>query len=1266
MAHYPTTATGLQYATYPAGPTAAAQQVTSAAGTNTKGTYVQFAASLGFTANAIEVIITRATATAGRWLIDVATGAAGAETVVLPNALVDMNQTVTTHHGSGLVSLPLAIASGTRVAARTASSMASGSVWLALLLIAAGDTPGCATFVNYGADTSDSGGKSIDPGTTANTKGSYAELTSATATLAQVLVPLFAAGGNVAPTRAIWAVDVATGAAGAESVLVPDLRMSISGNLNDQRLSIRSLTVLTYIAAGTRLAARASCTITDAVDRVLDVAVLIASAPVASVPTVTTLAATAITTTSATLNGTATPNGTSISGFFRWDTVSPPIANTTTPIALGSGSSPVAFSANLSSLAFGTTYYFRAVITDGTTETLGSILSFVTIAPVNHGFKADASPTSPLSILYNSTADALFVFVTWYASAGGLDTTNAVAGITFNGVALTRGGHKAVKGNTMEWWRLASPFVGVATLTVTMASTRLISIGAMNLTGTPSSIAAYTFDAAGEYGERLAPFLRIASAAGNPIVHWLGWNSPSQDVLADIGSTEVWNEEGMATAPGPLYNQLSAGATKTGLAVSTPISWGISVPTEYWGLAALTYTASAAEIQKVTQHVLLVGIDEDHEPIPAADPCTGGGAMPAGTNPAAGPDLALATVPIVWVEVTLVGGTVMRWAKAAIPHGTPKVGRVLSFGTVVRRLTDGDGGPQASTVTTVLADTDRSLRTAAFAGTLHFALVEYLVADLDTIRAGGTPQRVFRGRVQSWTAGQQLTMTLTVQDELSARMTSANAVDATSPLRMIDRTIHDNQPVQSLYGKACPEIYGSVSDADADTPIGSWECRHIQDVTIDPGPLESLGNMPMFLVSAQAVGKIQAVYAADVSEDPATTRARVDPSAFGDWLFVPTQPGWLFPDQYWDTATGRWTVILGRPDHPAIQLAVEGRVPIVVNVCGFEDVGDTTGLTIDNPAIAFLHWFNNRAVEDVGNADWRPIFDFGGYSLFDTTTFDAVAALCDAKGYVVAGVIAADFEFVSWRDRVAEWCRNFGFEVGTNRHGQVIVRMFDPDAVTIGAFTPATILEAGCAVTMRADAVENIVPYVYRRNYLSQLQQANPQTGERGLREPGHEDWLVDQQETVDEDSIDNLGGHPRGERRADVQEYTLVRDQTTADTVAAERLALHAPPNGRAEVSFDVILRDGWAVELGDIVTVDHWDLPWTGARRCHVRGVTLDLDALTLTIAVRDVEDLLTGTVGMDTSARMDIATMDVMRLGYPGDAGFPERTARRRRRR
>jgi hypothetical protein len=132
------------------------------------------------------------------------------------------------------------------------------------------------------------------------------------------------------------------------------------------------------------------------------------------------------------------------------------------------------------------------------------------------------------------------------------------------------------------------------------------------------------------------------------------------------------------------------------------------------------------------------------------------------------------------------------------------------------------------------------------------------------------------------------------------------------------------------------------------------------------------------------------------------------------------------------------------------------------------------------------------------------------------------------------------------------------------------------------------------------------------------------------------------------------------------VQEYTLVRDQTTADTVAAERLALHAPPNGRAEVSFDVILRDGWAVELGDIVTVDHWDLPWTGARRCHVRGVTLDLDALTLTIAVRDVEDLLTGTVGMDTSARMDIATMDVMRLGYPGDAGFPERTARRRRRR
>jgi hypothetical protein len=608
---------------------------------------------------------------------------------------------------------------------------------------------------------------------------------------------------------------------------------------------------------------------------------------------------------------------------------------------------------------------------------------------------------------------------------------------------------------------------------------------------------------------------------------------------------------------------------------------------------------------------------------------------------------------------------------------------------VTRRLTDGDGGPQASTVTTTFADTDRALRTAAFGGTLHFARVDYYVADLETIRANGTPQRVFRGRVQDWTADQQLQFSVTVQDELSARLTSANAIDLQSPIRTIDDTIHDNQPLASLFGQAAPEIYGSLADEHDGPPVGAagtWELRHIADETIDPGPFAELGQLSVFLVCAGAVSKVQRVYAADPTEDPPVSRVAVSASAFGDWLFAPTMAGAWIEDaadrQFWEDDDGRrWTVVLGVASHPVVRLAVEGRIPIVVNLCGYEETGDSTGRTLERPVRAFLHWMNNRVLADTGG-NWRTALEsLGDYALFDTDTFETVDAVCEARGYRVAGVLGHDYAFRSWRERVADWCLNFGFELGTNRHGQVMLCLLDRASFAVRAsLTPATILDVGCRVRMRADAVENVVPYVYARNYLTALQRTNPAAGERGLRDPVSGDWQSDREEVVDDASITALGGYPKGERRARLQEYGLVRDAMTADRVAAERLALHAPPNGRAEVAFDLVLRDGWALELGDVIRLEHWDTPWTGARRCHVREITFDLDAMTIGVLVRDVDDLIASVVSarigigriglmrigypptgealtLDSSAQMNLATMGVMELGYPGDLTHAE---------
>ena len=93
-------------------------------------------------------------------------------------------------------------------------------------------------------------------------------------------------------------------------------------------------------------------------------------------PIVATLAATAITGTSATINGTVNPNGLATNYHFEWGTL-PTYGNSTTTTSVGSGSSAVSVNANLTSLTSGTTYHFRlvAVNSDGTSN--GSDFTFI-------------------------------------------------------------------------------------------------------------------------------------------------------------------------------------------------------------------------------------------------------------------------------------------------------------------------------------------------------------------------------------------------------------------------------------------------------------------------------------------------------------------------------------------------------------------------------------------------------------------------------------------------------------------------------------------------------------------------------------------------------------------------------------------------------------------------------------------------------------------------------------------------------------------------
>jgi len=102
-----------------------------------------------------------------------------------------------------------------------------------------------------------------------------------------------------------------------------------------------------------------------------------AGAPGGSAPTATTGSATNVTSNSATLKATVNPNGLATTVYFQWGT-SPSYGNSTPSQSIGSGTSTVNVSANLSGLSPDTTYYYRIVATNSAGTTYGSGMSFRT------------------------------------------------------------------------------------------------------------------------------------------------------------------------------------------------------------------------------------------------------------------------------------------------------------------------------------------------------------------------------------------------------------------------------------------------------------------------------------------------------------------------------------------------------------------------------------------------------------------------------------------------------------------------------------------------------------------------------------------------------------------------------------------------------------------------------------------------------------------------------------------------------------------------
>ncbi len=97
----------------------------------------------------------------------------------------------------------------------------------------------------------------------------------------------------------------------------------------------------------------------------------------ASPPAVTTIAATSVGATGATLNGSVIPNGLATNAWFEWGTDSTLAGySTTVTQAVGSGTTSQTIHQALTGLATGTIYYYRVAASNGSGTSKGDILSF--------------------------------------------------------------------------------------------------------------------------------------------------------------------------------------------------------------------------------------------------------------------------------------------------------------------------------------------------------------------------------------------------------------------------------------------------------------------------------------------------------------------------------------------------------------------------------------------------------------------------------------------------------------------------------------------------------------------------------------------------------------------------------------------------------------------------------------------------------------------------------------------------------------------------
>lgn len=241
--------------------------VTASSSANTKGTYTQLVASTSFPTSGILIGANNNPATGQNTALDIAIGGLGSEQVIISNLMIP--NAVSRKAESFFI--PYNIPSASRIAARIQSD--SGSSALSINAIyAPGDFifPSYNISDTYGFTAATTLGTAVDPGGTANTKGSFAQITSSTNREHTGIMWCFDNQQESLVASANMLVDIAVGAAASEQVIIPNIITSISTNLPLEPWSAGCVIPI-RIPAATRLSARCQSTNNTALTRKIGV-----------------------------------------------------------------------------------------------------------------------------------------------------------------------------------------------------------------------------------------------------------------------------------------------------------------------------------------------------------------------------------------------------------------------------------------------------------------------------------------------------------------------------------------------------------------------------------------------------------------------------------------------------------------------------------------------------------------------------------------------------------------------------------------------------------------------------------------------------------------------------------------------------------------------------------------------------------------------------------------------------------------------------------